>query len=241
MNFSEIFHFCLRDPDPRIRAGAIVGLEEEENYEYIHPMIQLLEKDRSVEVREAAVLALGKFAMMGEMGKLSTSSTEKVYHALLAVLDDKSTSTEMQSLALEAIAPLNMPRTKGLIEDAYHSNNIKLKASALRAMGRNCNLFWLTDLLAELRNNDAELRYEAVNAIGEIGSEEALSDLQKMLEDKDTRIQEASIKAIGKIGNEEARSYLNKLTRNPEQRIRRAAKSALKELDFCEDPLSPSL
>jgi HEAT repeat protein len=239
LNFSEIFLFCLHDPDSKVRAGAIVGLEEEEDYQYISPMIHLLEKDSSTEVREAAVIALGKFALLGEIGKLSTPSTKKVYHALLAVLDNKSTLTEMQCLALEAIASLNLPRIKGLIEEAYQSNNAKLKASAIRAMGRNCNLFWLTDLLAELGNNDAEVRYEAVNAIGEIGSEEALPNLQKLLEDEDARVQEAAIRAIGKIGSEEAKLFLNKLTRNPEQRIRRVAESALKELDFCEDPLSP--
>jgi HEAT repeat protein len=241
LNFSEIFLFCLHDPDPKVRAGAIVGLEEEESYQYISPMIHLLEEDSSAEVREAAVIALGKFALLGEIGKLSTSSTKEVYHALLAVLDDKSTSIAMQCLALEAIAPLNLPRIKGLIEKAYHSNNAKFKASAIRAMGRNCNLFWLTDLLAELRNNDAEIRYEAANSIGEIGSEEALPNLQKLLQDEDARVQEAAIRALGKIGSEQARLFLNKLTRNPEQRIRQAAKSALKELDFCEGPLSPSL
>jgi HEAT repeat protein len=240
LNFSDIFLFCLHDLDPKVRAGAIVGLEEEEHYQYISPMIQLLEGDSSTEVREAAVIALGKFALLGEIGKLPTSSTKEVYHALLTVLDDKSKPTEMQCLALEAIAPLNLPRIKGLIEGAYHSNNAKLKASAIRAMGRNCNLFWLTDLLAELGNNDAEVRYEAVNAIGEIGSEKALPNLQKLLEDEDARVQEAAIRALGKIGSEEAILLLNKLTRNPEQRIRRAAKSALKELDFCEDPLSPT-
>ncbi len=241
LNFSDIFLFCLRDPDPKVRAGSIVGLEEEENYQHISPIVHLLAEDSSAEVRETAIIALGEYALLGEIGKLPDSATKEVYHALLAVLDDKSTSLEMQCLTLEAIAPFNLPRIKGLIEGAYRSDNTKLKSSAIRAMGRNCNLFWLTDLLTELGSNDAEVRHAAVNAIGEIGSEEALPNLLNLLEDEDTRVQEAAIKALGEIGGEEARLSLNKLTRNPQQRIRQAAKSALKELDICEDPLSPSL
>lgn len=241
LNFSDIFFFCLHDPDPEVRANAIVGLEEEEDYHYVSPLVHLLAGDSSVEVREAAARALGKFALLGEIGKLPAASTEKVYNALLEVLDNKSTSTKMRCLALEAIAPLNLPRVKSLIEDAYHSNDIELKASAIRSIGRNCNLSWLTDLLNELGSKDAEVRYESVNSIGEIGSEEALPGLIRLLEDGDTRLQEAAIKALGEIGGEEARQTLNKLTRNPQQQIRKAAKSALKELDLCDDPLSPSL
>lgn len=241
LNFSDIFFFCLRDPDSKVRAGAIVGLAEEENCEHISPLVKLLTEDSSAEVRGAAAIALGKFAVLGEIGKLSTFSTKEVYHALLAVLDNKSTSTEMKSLALEAISPLNLPRVKGLVEEAYHSNNVQLKVSAIRAMGHNCNLFWLADLLSELGSKDGEVRYEAVKAIGEIGSEDALPDLIRLLEDGDARVQEAAIKALGEIGGKGARKSLNILTRNPQERIRKAAKSALKEFDICEDPLSPSL
>jgi HEAT repeat protein len=241
LNFGDIFFFCLHDPDSEVRVNAIAGLEEEENYQYISPLVHLLTEDRSGRVREAAARALGKFALLGEIGKLSASATNEVYHALLSVLDDKSTPAEMKYLALEAIAPLNLPRVKALIEEAYHSDDFQHKAGALRAMGSNCNLSWLTDLLSELGSTNAEIRYEAVRAIGQIGSERALPGLIKLIEDSDARVQEAAIKALGEIGGQEARQSLNKLTRNLQQRIRQAAKAALKELDFCEDPLSPSL
>lgn len=241
LDFSSIFFFCLHDPDPEVRVNAIVGLEEEENYRYVSPLVHLLTEDSSVRVRETAARALGKFALLGEIGKLSASATNEVYQALLSVLDDKSTPITMKCLVLEAIAPLNLPRVKSLIEEYYHNDDVKIKASALRAIGSNCNISWLADLLSELGNDNAEIRYEAVHAIGEIGSNEALPGLSRLLEDSDARVQEAAIKALGEIGGPEAMQSLNKLARNPQQRIRQAAKAALKELDFCEDPLSPIL
>lgn len=237
VNFSEIFFFCLHDPDARVRAEAIAGLAEEEDYRYISPLIHLLAKDSSAEVREAAVVALGKFAVLGEMGKLSTTSTNEVYHALLAVLDDRAAGNDLQCLALEAIAPLNLPRVKGLIEAAYRSKSAKRKLCALRAMGRNCDVIWLAILARELDSENAEARYEAAHAISGLGSEEALPYLIKLSEDKDSRVQEAAIHGLGEIGSYESRRALSKLSKSPQQRIRQTAQAALKELDFGEDQL----
>ncbi len=237
LDFSNIFLFCLSDPDQKVRAQAIAGLVEEENGIYVSPLVRLLREDSSAEIREAAATALGKFAMLSELGKLSTSRTNEVYTALLEVLENTSESVNIKGLALEAIAPLNVPRVRELIEEIYHSNEVKLKDRAIRAMGRNCDPQWLTVLQHEFDSTDPNTRYEAVNACGELGAEEAVPDLLKLIEDKDVRIQEAAITALGEIGGTEARQALDILTKNPKKRISRAAKSALEEIDFCEDPL----
>ena len=238
LDFSSIFVFCLCDPDETVRTQAIVGLEAEENYLFINPLVQSLKQDSSDKVRAAAAMALGKFAMLGELGELSTHYTDKVYTALLEVLDNKTEAVEVKRRALEAIAPLNLPRVKEFIEEAYHSNDVELKASAICAMGRNCDSRWLTTLLAELSSNEAGIRYEAANACGELGANEAVPYLIRLVRDEDAQVQEAAIKALGEIGSEEAKQALNKLAESPQPRIRQAAKSALKELHFCEDSLS---
>ena len=236
-NFSEIFSFCLQDSDAQVRAEAIAGLADEEDYRHIAPLTRLLASDSSAVVKKAAVLALGKFALLGEMGKLSPASTNEVYQALLTVLDDTSSGVELQCLALEAIAPLNLPRVPDLIKAAYRSKGAERKLCALRAMGRNCNEFWLSLLVRELDSDNAEMRYEAAHALSELGAEEALPYLVKLATDKDSRVQEAAIHGLGENGSEEARQALTKLTKSPQQQVRQAARTALKELDFDDEPL----
>ncbi|MBM3118591.1 MAG: HEAT repeat domain-containing protein [Chloroflexi bacterium] len=241
LDFSSVFVFCRHDPDEAIRIKAIATLETEENHRLINPLIQSLKEDSSPRVRAAAAIALGKFALLSEQGNLTVHYRDEIYTALLGVLDNKTETAEVKRRALEAISPFNLPRVKELIEQAYHTDDVKLKASSLYAMGRNCDPVWLTILLAELNNAEAEIRYEAASACGELGVEEAVPHLLKLIKDEDDQVQEATIKALGEIGGEQAKQALNKLAKNPQPRIRQAAKSALKELLFCEDPLSSEL
>lgn len=238
VNFNDIFFFCLRDKDAKVRVDAITGLAEEEDYRHISPLVQLAKEDSSAEVRKAAIAALGKFAVLGEAGKLSATSIKEVYHALLAVLDDKSAGDEMHCLALDAVAPLNLPQVKERIEKAYLSSNVSMKTCAVHAMGLNCDASWFTTLVRALGSTNTDIRYEATVALGELGSEEALPYLIQLSRDQDSRVQEAAIRGIGEIGGDEARQTLNKLSKSSQQRVNKAAKSALKELHSYDDPLA---
>ncbi len=127
---------------------------------------------------------------------------------MLEVLDNKTELTEVKRRALEAISPFSLPRVKELIETAYHTDDIKLRASAICAMGRNCDLAWLPTLLVELNSDEAEIRYEAAVACGELGAEEAVPHLVEMTKNEDQQVQEAAIKALGEIGSEQAKQAL---------------------------------
>ncbi len=240
-DFSKVFVVCLHDPDETIRTQAIACLEGEENYRLISPLIQCLKEDNSSKVRAAAATVLGKYALLSEQGKLPANCRGEIYAALLQVLDNAGETCEVKRRALEAISPFTLPRVKEFIEKAYDTSDVKLKASAIYAMGRNCDSVWLTTLLTELNSKEAELRYEAANACGELGCEEAVPHLVGMIDDTDEQVQEAAIRALGEIGGEQARKALKRLAKSPQPRIRQAAKLALKELLFCEDPLSIEL
>jgi len=237
LSFTNIFLFCLGDPDEAIRTQATAGLEAEEDEAIIAPLAKALKEDRSARVRAAAANALGNFSLLAELGKLADVYATRVYFALLQVLDNRAETAEVKRRALEGIAPLSRPRVKELIEDAYHSSDLKSKASAVHAMGRNCDPFWLETLLAELSNTEPEMRYEAALALGELGAEEAVPQLSKLTSDNDSEVQGAAIKAMGEIGGDQAKRVLKELVRSQDARIREAATSALKELLFCEDPL----
>ena len=241
LDFSGVFVLALRDHDETIRAQAVAGLDGEDNYLLIKPLVHALKEDISAKVRAAAAMALGKFALQGELGNLPSYYHEKVYNSLLEVLDNKTELTEVKRRALEAISPFSLPRVKELIEATYHTDDIKLRASAIYAMRRNCDLAWLPTLLVELNSEEAEIRYEAAVACGELGSEEAVPHLVETIENEDQQVQEAAIIALGEIGSEQAEQALDKLTKSTQPRIRDAAKSALKEIQHCEDPLSLQL
>jgi HEAT repeat protein len=238
LDFSRIFTILLSDSDSAVRVKAIKGLAEEEDQYLIPRFVQLLHQDSAAEVRSAAAEALGKLAMLGELEKLTKERTEQVYRGLLETLDKKGEPINVKNAALMAIAPLEMPRVKGLIEEFYHGENPEQKIAAIYAMGLNCNRTWLTALTGELHNEDPEVRFAASRALGELAEEDSVLYLSEMVDDEDPRVQEAAIQSIGEIGGEEASEFLNMLLHDPRQKIRRAAKSALQETEFCENPLS---
>jgi len=238
LNFDSIFKNCLEDRDAEVRSKAIEGLWESEEASLINPLVNLLEQDSSEKVQAAAATALGKFSMLAEHKKLRSCHTSKVYQALLTTISDKSKPAEVRRRALEAAAPLSLPPVRKAIIEAYQSHNSKLRISAIYAMGKNCDHFWLPILLKELASTDAETRYEAVRACGELGEEKTAPYLIELINDSDIDVQLAAIQALGKIDGSEAKKYLEQCQNNPSEAIRQATEQALQELEAWEGPFS---
>ena len=238
LNFDSIFRDCLKDQDTEVRSKAIEGLWESEETSLISPLIDLLAQDSSEKVQAAAATALGKFAMLAEHKKLRSCYASEVCQALLTAIDDKNKPIEVRRRALEAAAPLSLPRVRGAIMQAYQSHNSELRTSAIYAMGKSCNRSWLPILLKELASADAEARYEAVGACGELGEEEAAPYLIELTNDPDVDVRLAAIQALGKIGGTEAKGCLEQCLDDPSEAICQAAEQVLRELETEEDPFS---
>ena len=237
-NFDSIFRSCLNDQDAEVRSKAIEGLWESEDASLIGPLVNLLEQDSSEKVQVVAAMALGRFAMLAELEKLRPSYISRVKQALFAVLADEDKPAEVRRRALEAAAPLSLPQVNEAIMEAYQSDDISLKVSAIYAMGRNCNPSWLPLLEDELDSAEAEIRYEAAVACGELGAVVAVPYLAALVNDPDTEVQFAVVAALGKIGGAEAKECLEECLNGSNHAIREAARQALDELDLCEGPLS---
>ncbi len=235
LDFSRIFAFCLGDEDELVRAAAVNGIAEEEDERLITAFSTLLHKDLSIGVRAAAARALGKLALQGELGKISSKDTQQIYSSLLSALDSEREDRSVKIAALEAIAYLNLPRVEGLIREAYYSGDPALEISAINAMGMNCNRIWLIPLAKEVQHDNDAVRLAAVRALGELGEEDAALYLIEAVEDENPQIQEEAIHALGQIGGDEASHMLHKLIGHPEQRISSAASAALQELELCEN------
>jgi HEAT repeat protein len=238
LNFDNIFRYCLKDRDAEVRAIAIEGLWESEEAALINPLINLLEQDYSEKVQAAAATALGKFTMLAELNKLRSCHASKLCHALLAIVNNERKPLEVRRRALEAVAPLSVPEVTTAIAKAYHGDNLKFRASAIYAMGKNCRHSWLPILLEELDSAEDEIRYEAAVACGELGEEEAIPYLAKPINDPDSNVQLAAIRAVGKIGGKSAKEQLSRCLGYSSQAIRKAAEQALGDLEAEEDPLS---
>ena len=239
LNFDTIFRLCLNDPEDDIRCMAIEGLWENEDTSLIDPLIKLLEEDESDKVQAAAALALGKYALLAELGKLRNGITEKVQEALLGAIDDRNKSTEVLRRTLESAAPLSIPDVQEAINDAYFSNDPGLVISAIYSMGKSCDLAWLPILLKEMENDDPEIRYEAAGACGELEDERAVPALIKLANgDDDIDVRMAAIQSLGAIGSLSARECLKLCLESHDDAVKEAAEEALQKIDASDDPLS---
>jgi HEAT repeat protein len=237
LNFDGIYKSCLRDQDAEVRVKAIEGLWENEETPLISVYIRMLNEDSSETEQAAAAKALSKFALLAELKRLGSSSSCRVSQALLAILADSSKPREVWRRALEAAAPLTLPEVRQAISEAYKSEDIKIKNSALYAMGKNCDSAWLPILIKEMTNPNPDVRYEAAGACGEVCDEEAVPHLIKLVQDKDPEVQQTAIVSLGKIGGAKAKAYLMKCLNSPDENIVEAAETALKYIEAEDDEL----
>jgi len=238
VNFDDIFRACLLDPDEVVRVKSIEGLWECENRSLIDPLITLLRQDSKESVRAAAAVALGRFAMLAELEKLRPEDGVKVQNALLSAIEDRREQLEVKRRAIEAIAPISLPKVEDIIHQAYKSGDSKMRASALYAMGRNGDPAWLAILVKELSSLDVEMRFEAAGACGELGDEEAVPHLVRLISDIDSQVKLSAIVALGQIGGSEAEEALRTCLGHPDEQVREAAEEALEELGLGKEPLS---
>lgn len=238
LNFDAVFRVSLTDGDGEVRCSGIRGLWEYEGRDLIPALVALLLTDVEQGVRAEATLALGRYALKAEFGEVRTSDASAVDDALRRAIADPGQATEVRARAVEAVGVRSQPWVIQIIEDAYRSGQHRLQVSALHAMGRNCDVCWLSTLVQELKSEDGEIRYEAATACGSLGDESAVPHLLPLLEDDDAEAQEAAIQALGQIGGPEAKRALEDRLAHSDERVRDAALAALAEVDFGVDPLS---
>jgi HEAT repeat protein len=235
LNFDSIFKSCLNDSDADVRSEAINGLWENEDPSLISSFIDLLNTDPSEKVQVSAAMALGRFALMAELGSISPRYGNLVGNVLLTAASDNSKSIEVRRRALEAVATLSIQQVKTAIKNAYESRDERLAISAVYAMGRNCDPDWLPILIKELNSSDAEMRYEAVCACGEIGNEDTIQYLLPIANDVDIDVRLAVIQTFGKIGGNEAKQYLQKNANDPNEAVREAIEQVINEISVQDD------
>ena len=236
LDFAAIFKLCLRGDDEPLLKIVIDGLWEHEDRSVIPALLDVLRSDKGSEVRAAAAIALGRFPMLVQQGKLLAKDGEVIHDNLMQVLEDEEEPLDVRRRCMEALAPFNTMEINQHITLAYESLDPDFRASSIFAMGRTGEVGWLPILLQELQNEEPTIRYETAHACGELGEEDAVPHLILLLEDDDSEVQLAGIGALGKIGGPLAKKVLKSLVKDGDANLEEAARIELEDLEFDEDP-----
>ena len=237
LDFTAIFRQCLKGDDDRLAQLGIEGLWEQEDRWLVTELVELLRSERGPQVRAAAALALGKFPVLAQDGKIQPKDGELVYRVLMDFLEDEIEDLEVRRRCLEAVAPFNTEEVQAYIHWAFDDEDQDLRSSSVYAMGRTGEATWLPTLLRELESYDAAVRYETAHACGELGDQEATPQLIELLRDDDPEVRLASIAALGKIGGALARRALIDCVRDGDAAMSEAAHAELENLEFLDDPM----
>lgn len=234
---------AIDDGEAEIRAAALDGLGERLTADVLAGVVAHAQQDDSPVVRERAASALGPFILAGEMGDIDEDDAADARQVALRLFDDVSQPTRVRRRALEAAGWC--ARDASIIDrirDAYTGNDVRMKASALHAMGRQHTVVWLPVLHHAFQSKHAELRYEAAHATGLIGDERSVPELIDLIADRDREVQMAAIAALGAIGGTMAIQSLRNVAADEDHpALADAAESALDEALTMSTPLRPYL
>jgi HEAT repeat protein len=241
LDYNDLYLRLLEDEDVEVRTHAIEGLWEDERASTADALIRVAREDRDEAVRSTAVRALGRFAHRFALGDLHERIASRV-RDLLVECTDAAMPLAIRRRAVEAVGYLSEDQAvPEIIREAYRSQNPALRASAVAAMGRTCDVTWINNVLRELESEDPEMRFEAAQAAGELEDERALPFLTRLTRDQDSEVRLIATAALGKIGGHLARETLLRLARGDDEALSHAAELALEELTVSSDPLGVSV
>lgn len=208
LNFSAVARHALKDSDEEVRAAAIEALWYDEEPALLRQLLTMARKDDSDEVRAEAISEVGRFLLLGELGKIGATLSREAQDLAISLYNDVDEAFIVRRRAIEALGNCTRAGVAELIQEAYDNDDLTMKASAIHAMGRTCDTDWSEIILDELRSDEPEIRYEAARAAGELELSEAIPTLSILLHDPDREIRENVIWALGEIGGNSARHLL---------------------------------
>lgn len=234
-DFNRLFRYLLDDEDAEVREHAIDGLWEDEDAVLINPLIGAMRSDAAARVRAAAASSLGRFVLLAETRRIPLERGEQIAEALLAVIRNPGEDELVRRRAIESFAYRGDEIVRDIVESAFASDDARMRASAVFAMGRSADPYWRRTVAQELWSPDPQMRFEAARAAGELEYKVVVPRLIELMEDPDREVQEASITALGQIGGTSAREALVGLLEGDDELARDLAQDALDELEFTRE------
>jgi HEAT repeat protein len=217
-DFNAVIRLALTDLDEKVREYAVEASWPDESPSMFNRLLPMATIDLAVPVRAAALSALGRFILLGELGKFDRSLSRQAENIAIRLFRNKNEPNDVRRRALEAVANSSRDEVTAMINEAYSAGDPQMQASAVYAMGRTCDERWAESVLRELGSDDAAIRFEAVRASGELALEEAVPQLGPLLVDADRQTMEMVIWTLGEVGGGEARRLLTNMSEYAEAR-----------------------
>ena len=236
LDFNALYGVAIADAEPRVRRLAIDSIVTENGPIHLERLTDLAINDPDPYVREAAVVRLGPFALMAELGDLPATWPDRLRTLLLDIYNDKAAPHGVRREALASVGYLDSIAVERAIEDGFEEDDFQLWA--MRAMGRTANPDWLDTLTGEANHPDPAVRQEVARACGELADERAIETVAELVDDPELEVRLAAIRSLGLIGGDEARETLIYALEDERSIIREAAENALNEIDEDEEPLA---
>jgi HEAT repeat protein len=247
-NYWPVLRDYLEDKEAEVRSLALEGLWDYPVPELIAPLFEIARNDPNQGVRSKAIVTLGRYIYEGNMAdydfdwgameelmredELPEEDFLRVQGFLLELVQDEGQPLDSRRFATEALSFLNEPEVQDLIEAAYAHPDVKMKVSAIFAMGRQGDPRWADIILKGLDSEVKELQYEAVRAAGEACLNEAAPRLEELALVDDKNLQLEAIWALGKIGGEGVSEFLYDLADDKDEEVREVVEAALEELNL---------
>jgi len=238
LDFLPVYRMGLTDADDAVRELSLRLASEEADPELLDIYLRAAVADPDPDVRLAALEELSAYTLTAQVDDWPVELQEKIERALVGVLHLPGADKDVRKAALLSLAYLTTPQTEVEIRQAHLQPD--LRDVAIEAMGRNCQVTWIPDIQAELRDDDPRLRIAAAQAAAELDDRQLVPDLVDRLRDEDDDVRIAAIEALGMIGGQDAKSVLTDLLQSRNRTLRDAARDAMKELVDAEDPFSPN-
>src|SRR5258708_27342033 len=208
LDFADLARLALTDLDDQVRESAIEATWTDDSPDMATRLMAMASGDIAPSVRAAAVSALGRIILLGELEEFDPAVARRAQNVALKLYNDTSQSIDVRRRALEAVANCGREGVSEMIERSYADSNNLMRISAVFAMGRSCDQKWANIVLRELASENAELRYEAARAAGDLELKQAVSQLADILLENDREVLEVAIWALGEIGGDQAERLL---------------------------------
>lgn len=235
LSFEALACLAVKDPEPSVRLPAVRTLWEFDSRSLVSVYLRLLKKDTDEQVRAAAATGLGSFILAGETESIPRALQTEIERELLKAYEsDPSTTVRCQ--VLEALGYSENEKIATLISQAFASNAVEWKASALAAMGHSADSIWYPQVKQALESHQLQISTAAARAAGELEMADTAPRLIELLEEDDLDLRQAAIWSLSQIGGAGVRQALEKLaSQTQDEEEVSFIEEALEELAFNED------
>jgi HEAT repeat protein len=233
----------LQDSEPDVRIEAIEALSVCRGDAAINGLLERAQKDADLDVRCAALLALGQFIYLGTISDYETGNPElfeeipqqeyvRTRDFLFSVYRDETRPLDERCCAVEALSFDGDDEILKAIAELYACEEQTAKLSALRAMGRSGNVRWLEIVGRELYSDDLDIQIEAIVAAGEMSADSLGKDLLRLTYADDQDVVLSALWSLGQTGWEGAFDRLDEFSLDPDPEVREIADEAMDEWLF---------